>query len=179
VERPLTGEPLGVDLLNTVWVERGQERDWLATVSGLRSWLRERELPAGRTDEHVRATLVHTRSVLRAVIDGLAGAEEQLNAVLARGLIVRALDHGQLRERVVLSDETWRLAWQAADDYLHLRSTGPASIRRCAQPPCVLFFYDPSGRRRWCSMAGCGNRAKARRHYAREKAVGSGPEPAA
>lgn len=179
MERPLTGEPLGVDLLNTVWVERGEERDCLATLSGLRRWLRERKLPAGRTDEQVRAALVHTRSVLREVIDGLAGAEEQLNAVLARGLIVRALDHGQVRERVVLSDEAWRLAWQAADDYVRLRSVGPASIRRCAQPPCVLYFYDPSGRRRWCSMAGCGNRAKARRHYAREKAVGSGPEPPA
>jgi predicted RNA-binding Zn ribbon-like protein len=38
-----------------------------------------------------------------------------------------------------------------------------------ANHDCILFFYDTlrSGRRQWCSMAGCGNRAKARRHYAR------------
>ncbi|WP_245997945.1 CGNR zinc finger domain-containing protein [Nocardia pseudobrasiliensis] len=29
----------------------------------------------------------------------------------------------------------------------------------------------PSGRRRWCSMATCGNRAKARRHYDRARRV--------
>jgi len=179
MDRPLTGEPLAVDLLNTVWFERGQERDLLSTVTGLRTWLQERELPAGHTEEQTRAALVHTRSVLRDVIDGVAGAEEQLNAVLARGLIVRALDNDEVRERVLFSDEAWRLAWQAAADYLRLRSVGPASIRRCAQPPCILYFYDPSGRRRWCSMAGCGNRAKARRHYAREKTTGSAPEPAA
>jgi len=179
MERPLTGEPLGVDLLNTAWIERSRYRDCLSTLAGLRRWVQERGLPASRADEQVRAALVHTRSVLRDVIDGIAGAEEQLNAVLARGLIVRASDHGQVRERVVLSDEARRLAWQAADDYLRLRSVGPASIRRCAQPPCVLYFYDPSGRRRWCSMAVCGNRAKARRHYAREKATGSKPEPTA
>ena len=40
---------------------------------------------------------------------------------------------------------------------------GPqARIRRCANPACRLFFYDDSRthRRRWCSMAICGNRHK-------------------
>ena len=39
---------------------------------------------------------------------------------------------------------------------------------------CSWLFLDPSpsGRRRWCSMATCGNRAKAARHHAR--ATGSG-----
>ncbi|WP_433023369.1 CGNR zinc finger domain-containing protein [Kribbella sp. CA-294648] len=34
-----------------------------------------------------------------------------------------------------------------------------------------MHFYDSSRKanRRWCSMAGCGNRAKAARHYARSK----------
>jgi len=37
-----------------------------------------------------------------------------------------------------------------------------APIRRCANPNCRLFFYDDSRtrRRRWCSMAVCGNRHK-------------------
>jgi predicted RNA-binding Zn ribbon-like protein len=35
----------------------------------------------------------------------------------------------------------------------------------------LLHFYDTtkSGTRRWCSMAVCGNRAKAARHYERAK----------
>lgn len=37
---------------------------------------------------------------------------------------------------------------------------------------CAVVFLDrsPSGRRRWCSMRTCGNRAKARRHRARAAA---------
>ena len=42
-------------------------------------------------------------------------------------------------------------------------------VRRCANPACVLLFLDisKSGRRRWCDMATCGNRAKAAAHYHR------------
>jgi predicted RNA-binding Zn ribbon-like protein len=45
-----------------------------------------------------------------------------------------------------------------------------ARLRLCANPHCGLFFYDDSRtrRRRWCSMALCGNRSKvaafARKH---------------
>jgi len=44
-------------------------------------------------------------------------------------------------------------------------------IRICANDTCRWIFYDESraGRRRWCDMATCGNRAKARRHRERQK----------
>ena len=43
----------------------------------------------------------------------------------------------------------------------------------CANDTCRWIFYDTSrtGRRRWCDMATCGNRAKAARHRARAKAA--------
>ncbi len=42
-------------------------------------------------------------------------------------------------------------------------------IRTCSGPTCTLMFVDrtKSHRRRWCSMAVCGNRAKAAAHRAR------------
>lgn len=42
-------------------------------------------------------------------------------------------------------------------------------IRRCENEACTLMFYDrtKSHARRWCSMAVCGNRAKAAAHRAR------------
>ncbi|HEY8635673.1 MAG TPA: CGNR zinc finger domain-containing protein, partial [Candidatus Limnocylindrales bacterium] len=48
-------------------------------------------------------------------------------------------------------------------------------IKICASPTCDWIFYDGSrtSRRRWCDMATCGNRAKAARHRARERASGS------
>jgi len=51
--------------------------------------------------------------------------------------------------------------------------TGPrlARVRHCANERCLWLFLDDSkgGTRRWCSMSACGNRAKAHRHYARQK----------
>ncbi len=39
-------------------------------------------------------------------------------------------------------------------------------VRRCADPRCGRVFQDATknGRRRWCDMSTCGNRAKAARH---------------
>jgi predicted RNA-binding Zn ribbon-like protein len=47
----------------------------------------------------------------------------------------------------------------------------PGRLRPCANPECRLFLLDESrsGTARWCSMATCGNRLKARRHHARGK----------
>jgi predicted RNA-binding Zn ribbon-like protein len=42
-------------------------------------------------------------------------------------------------------------------------------IRKCANPRCILYFRDRSRsrRRRWCSMAVCGNRMKVAAHTRR------------
>jgi predicted RNA-binding Zn ribbon-like protein len=44
-------------------------------------------------------------------------------------------------------------------------------LRHCNGQRCDWLFIDNSRNhsRRWCSMSGCGNRAKARRSYARKK----------
>ena len=60
------------------------------------------------------------------------------------------------------------ILWSAGD-----LLTGPRldRVRRCANPECGWLFLDDSraGKRRWCSMSACGNRAKARRHYHKSK----------
>jgi predicted RNA-binding Zn ribbon-like protein len=45
-------------------------------------------------------------------------------------------------------------------------------VRQCADPRCRRVFFDntKNGRRRWCDMATCGNRAKAARHREKLKA---------
>ena len=44
-------------------------------------------------------------------------------------------------------------------------------VRKCEDNKCVLWFYDrtKSHKRRWCSMAICGNRAKVAAHRKRPK----------
>ena len=47
-----------------------------------------------------------------------------------------------------------------------------SAVRACPGRHCGWLFLDPSGRRRWCSMATCGNRAKQRRHSQRISRAG-------
>jgi predicted RNA-binding Zn ribbon-like protein len=50
----------------------------------------------------------------------------------------------------------------ARDAILLLGSKSVLRVKECARPDCTLLFVDASrsGRRRWCSMDACGNRAK-------------------
>lgn|SRR5690606_20702852 len=61
-----------------------------------------------------------------------------------------------------------RLA-QAAGELLV--SGGVQRVGCCAGPGCGWLYLDtsPNRQRRWCSMQGCGNRAKAQRHYKRSR----------
>jgi len=43
------------------------------------------------------------------------------------------------------------------------------SVRACPGEDCGWLFLDKRGRRRWCDMAVCGNRAKVRAHAARRR----------
>jgi predicted RNA-binding Zn ribbon-like protein len=58
---------------------------------------------------------------------------------------------------------------ESAADAMILGELG--RVRRCADDRCPRVFFDrtKNGRRRWCDMATCGNRAKAARHRARRK----------
>ena len=64
----------------------------------------------------------------------------------------------------------WLLAAVARSGAEIVAEGARARLRLCANPQCGLFFYDNSRtrRRRWCSMAVCGNRSKvatfARKH---------------
>ena len=69
----------------------------------------------------------------------------------------------------------WPIVRSAAD---LLTSPRLDRVRQCEGDPCGWLFLDSSRNRsrRWCSMEDCGNRAKARRHYARTR--GSAEPPA-
>lgn len=165
--RPHTGEPPALDLLNTRW--RGDEPgDLLDDIDGLRLWLDllglADQVPA---DEHTLQALRTARDAIHAAVT--TGEYAAVNQVLAHGRIRRELTGEGPREVPEVADPAWLPGWLAADDLLRLIAEAPHRIRQCAHPDCVLFFYDTSknGTRRWHSMATCGNRTKAARHYAK------------
>lgn len=68
-----------------------------------------------------------------------------------------------------LDSMLWTLAHDAAD---LLTSQDLDRVRECSGSNCTWLFADKSRNRsrRWCAMADCGNRSKARRFYSRQKA---------
>ncbi|MCF2532337.1 CGNR zinc finger domain-containing protein [Yinghuangia soli] len=173
-DRPLTGEPLALDLANTRWPVRDVLHDHLDDPLKLRAWLAGHGLDPGTStgtgpsDARLREALATAREAIRAALE--QHAYEELDAVLARGAVRLGITADGPAEHVEIDDEAWRPAWESARAYLELvQSAEPGRIRNCAAPECTLWFLDTSknGRRRWCSMAQCGNRAKARTHYAR------------
>ncbi|MFI6576444.1 CGNR zinc finger domain-containing protein [Nocardiopsis sp. NPDC050513] len=171
--RPLVGEPVAMDLLNTRWVEGATVRDLLDGVEGLRQWLGEAGLDARfDADPATLERVLLVRDALAVLVDAPAdaGAAGRLNEVLAHGAERRVLRDGVPTVSVEFDDPSWGPAWTAAAGYLDLLVSADR-VRGCANPACVLHFFDTSrnGTRRWCSMAGCGNRAKAARHHARAR----------
>jgi predicted RNA-binding Zn ribbon-like protein len=136
------------------FADTARARAWLASVGGL------------GTEEELRQVL-EVRQLLQAVVRG-----EQPPDALARVLrgvsLVPAMTGGQVTWTLSVAAERERavqavLAWDA------LATQSPGRLRPCANDECRLFLIDHSkaNAARWCSMAVCGNRMKARRHYQR------------
>jgi signal transduction histidine kinase len=167
--RPLVGEPLPLDLLNTRWCDRDGAHDLLGSLDGLATWLTSTGFADQvRADPATRNALLVTRDALRSVVSGetaaVAAATATLNATLAHGCIRRALKSDGPRRTIDIVSSSWLPAWASAEAYLQLLEEAPERIVNCANPGCLLYFYDRSRNRtrRWCSATGCGSRALRR-----------------
>ena len=149
-------------------------RDWLA-VRGLI----EPDAAIERVGAHLPAfrelrALVHGITE-RLVAEGRPSARQvqRLNRVLREGLHYHRLEPaddgtrftvGQVGDRLdqARAAIAGSLAHYVADHDLE-------RLRICAADDCRWRFVDrsPAGRRRWCDMKTCGNRAKVARHRAR------------
>jgi predicted RNA-binding Zn ribbon-like protein len=131
-----------------------------------------------RAAKVLRRAVAFREAIYRVFSEIVKGAEssteglEVLNAELA---------DSYSRMRMLRTPAGIEIGWPYAGDRLEqvlwpvsrsvaelLTSDETLRVRECAGPePCGFLFLNPTGRRRWCSMTDCGNRAKARRHYAR------------
>ena len=195
----LLGERASLDFANTVdWHASDKPIEHLASYAALVAWgqhvgiLTDRQVldlleEAGRRPSEADA--IHRRAValreaiyrvFAAISAGFPAEEEDLallNAELARTLAYsRVVPSGEgyawdwAGEEVALDRVLWPVVRDAAD---LLTSEDLARVGQCADDRCGWLFLDTSRNqsRRWCSMADCGNRAKARRHYQRSRAA--------
>jgi predicted RNA-binding Zn ribbon-like protein len=179
--KPAPGELRLVQLLvNSAEPDVGRED--LADAASLRRWLVRHDLlgegEVATVTEGDLARVLTLREALRDLLGANAGAplDPSASAVLdaetsrvplqvrisgdgsvslapARGGIDGAIARVLAAIAAASIDGTWR------------------RLKACRDDTCGFAFYDSSrnGSSAWCSMAVCGNRAKARRHRARKR----------
>jgi predicted RNA-binding Zn ribbon-like protein len=163
---PVTDEGFLLAVLNSTPVIDGAQTDDLADHAQARAWLAS---VGGLGTEAELHHVLEVRRALQAVVRGeqppdvLAPVLRDVTfvPVMTDGQVawtLRAPPEGELAVRAVL-------AWGA------LAKHSPGRLRPCANDECRLFLIDRSkaNAARWCSMAVCGNRMKARRHYQRAR----------
>ncbi len=179
---PLAGDP-ALELCNTFagWGEDAG-REYLLSYEHLVVWARERGFVAardakqiardGRTRPREAACVLERATRLRRAFYAVAtgDATEADRATVAReSELAAASARLEWRPRGAgwVLPPTLELPLLAVARRLGSFVTDPVRVGRCPGDLCGWLFADPRGRRRWCSMATCGNRAKVRRHAAR------------
>ena len=135
-------------------------------------------LAAAERDPAATAKVLRATARFRAHLFRLLTAEspDPSDVSAFRGTVAEAMAAAEL-----VRGGDGLLAWQPARgpaQPLHgfalaaadVVGAGAKGVGRCPGPGCGWLFLDPSGRRRWCIMAVCGNRAKARAHAQKVRA---------
>ena len=181
ITAPLTGGPLALDLVNTVARPPGGQVDLLDSADDLRAWLAAERDRLDITDGQIDLSAVRTlrAHITRAVEAARAGTPPPPGAL-------RAITDAQ-RNAPAYRELGWNgqtitvttrrpgnatavlLAQLAEAATTLLASPAIGLVRRCEGPDCRMLFLPAHPRRRWCSPATCGNRARVARYYQRHK----------
>ena len=190
----LAAGALCLDFVNT-WGDRARpESDRLRSYGDLLAFAAQAGLSATRETAEARrraarrpsdagaalASARELRDTLYGLFSARAAGRPAPRSDLAR--LNSTLGEALAELRVAPGKAGYRWAWEAPADPCAatlrpiarsaaelLVSPDLARVRECHGAGCTWLFLDSSRNRsrRWCSMEGCGNRAKARRHYRR------------
>ena len=158
-------EAFVLDLLNTTPIIDGIPTDALPDLATSASWMNAYGIPETTAEW---SALVEARAILQKVIRGGEPAAA-LQPLLRRARLIPSVGDAGVEWRVDAGAGSGAVRAVLAWDGLRLSS--PGRLRACANTECRLFLIDRSkpNTARWCSMAICGNRMKARRHYQRTR----------
>jgi predicted RNA-binding Zn ribbon-like protein len=184
----LVGDHLALDLLNTQAILNGQVWEFWHEDADVLRWFEQvgvspRTGTPALVTPGLRARAIALRETARALIlqrkrDGTTGDPALLNSFLRAWqrfpqLAVDASGTPRLLERT--SDNTdAQLLGEVAAAVARLLVEGDFElVKECEHPECVMWFYDrtKAHKRRWCSMALCGNRHKAAQFRKRSAAA--------
>lgn len=190
------GDPC-LDLVNTAGgAGKARDLDRLTDWEAVRGWALAARLLDPPESARLGAFLAGAPEEAEAALRRLRLFREALHALfqaLAEGLrppadlwegVEAALREARGRARLRREGEgfLWSITLdEAGADMIRLRAAAAAGrlltgedlarLRECER--CSWLYLDRSRgrRRRWCSMAACGNRAKAQRHYRRRRGL--------
>jgi len=187
-----------LEFIDTLEFERGGEVEHLPTTAAAIDWLHAQGLlheplepevealripgpAADRALDRIRRVRAALREIVVAAVEHRPASSRSIDLV-NRTLLARqrfllvcgpggVLDHRH--EGDAIDDVLARIAERVARQVI---APDVDRLRICANDTCRWVFYDSSrtGRRRWCTMASCGNRAKAARHRARARVGAAG-----
>lgn len=189
-ERPprlVGGHPV-LDLLNTVeWRGSANPVERLVDHAEVIAWsaaaglvdaaeaaaLAEAAAASPGAAEASRAALLGFREAAREILiaGGSPAAEGLVNRLFSAHPVVWRLAGGAVGPAPVEDVLALPIRRLLAAFAALLSDPARPRVRLCCDPRCGWAFLDASrrGNRLWCDMAGCGNRAKARRHAARRQ----------
>jgi len=171
----LADDPV-LDMLNTRANIDAQPHDFWQSDADVERWLVRLEwVKEGQVPVFEPGALLRVGRELREVIRVLLEARKegaQGDPAALNGFLRKAVSHPQLawlasgelrveRQRKLQTPE--QFLSMIAEAAARLLVDGDFNlIRTCEHPECVLWFYDrtKAHKRRWCSMALCGNRHK-------------------
>lgn len=185
---PMVGDHLALDLLNTQARAEDGAVDYWTSGEDVLGWLARHGIaPASGMDEVDRTALLTQAIALRTLArrllvqrkeQGEVGEVDELNAWLqayaSAPMLARDEEGRLVMRRQVRADPLASLLGPVAEAVAGLLAEGDFSlVKQCEHPDCILWFYDrtKAHKRRWCSMALCGNRHKAAQFRKRSAAA--------
>jgi len=175
MSKPAPGElSLIEDLVNTVDEETGEEQ--LGTPEALTAWLAGHGLSDERLGHDDLAAAIALREDLRALLLANNGGEldpavpAALNAAAGRAQLTVVLDRAGRATVTPQARGIDRVAGRLLGVVARAQAEGTWDrLKACPWHTCHVAFYDHSRNRSrtWCSMAVCGNRAKAQAYRRR------------
>jgi predicted RNA-binding Zn ribbon-like protein len=159
----------------------------LKSAADVKSWLLKKEIlledPAGAEDPKNFERAIRLRQAIYNIGSAIAKCEapseddlSELNWNVQRAIVSARLETGEAKlnwnldsQRMTVAGCLGLIALSAAGLFTGSRAQ---RIRECGNHTCGWLFLDFSKNhsRKWCDMSDCGNVAKARRYYARQKA---------
>jgi predicted RNA-binding Zn ribbon-like protein len=181
---PARDEELFVAFANTLSFDDGAAREHLPDGAALARWLRESGLAASASRTATARALPSFRALRKLIHEvtqrvAAAGAPTEVQVRGVNRVLRDGLHYHQLRPAgrggftvAQVGNELDQARAAIAGSLAHyLADHDVRRIRVCANDGCRWRFIDrsPTGRRRWCNMSTCGNRAKVARHRERRR----------